>query len=161
MRIGLISDTHGLLRTEALAAMHGSDAIVHAGDIGGPAILDALSAIAPVTAVRGNNDHGDWAAALPMTARLKAGDVMVHVLHDLKLLDIDLRAEGVQVVVAGHSHQPSVEWRSGATRFSMSTLAAPARGASGCPSRWVNCESTVMRSGRTALRSTWRPVGVA
>jgi putative phosphoesterase len=113
VRIGLISDTHGLLRPEALAAMNGSDAIVHAGDIGDPAILDALAAIAPVTAVRGNNDHGDWAEALPLTARLKAGDVVVHVLHDLKLLDIDPPAEGVRVVVAGHSHQPRVEWRNG------------------------------------------------
>ncbi len=112
MRIGLISDTHGLLRPEALAALAGSDRIVHAGDIGGAHILEALQAIAPVTAVRGNNDIGAWARALPEAATLAAGDIAIHVLHDVNALRGDPDAEGWRVVVAGHSHRPLVQERS-------------------------------------------------
>lgn len=111
-RIGLISDTHGLLRPEALEFLAGSDHIVHAGDIGAAAILDALAAIAPVSAVRGNNDRGAWADAIPATQWLRFEDVTVHVLHDLADLDLDPEAAGIRVVVAGHSHQPSIEQRS-------------------------------------------------
>ncbi len=111
--IGLISDTHGLLRPEALEALHGSHHIIHAGDIGKPEILDALAAIAPVTAVRGNNDTGAWAAAIPETAALRIGPVCIHVLHDLALLDIDPAAAGFRVVVAGHSHRPAVREQDG------------------------------------------------
>ena len=107
-RVGLISDTHGLLRAEASAALRGVDAIIHAGDIGNPAILDALATIAPVTAVRGNNDTDSWARALPESATLDAATVRIHVLHDLALLDIDPAREGVRVVVAGHSHRPRI-----------------------------------------------------
>jgi len=113
MRIGLISDTHGLLRPEAVAALAGSDRIVHAGDIGDPAILAALADMAPLTAVRGNNDRGDWARALPETDMVRVGGITIHVLHDLAELAIDAAAAGVQVVVSGHSHQPRMQWRDG------------------------------------------------
>ena len=112
LRIGLISDTHGLLRQEALDALAGSDRIVHAGDIGGAHILEALQAIAPVTAVRGNNDAGAWAHALPEAITLHAGEVAVHVLHDVKALRRDPHAHGYRVVIAGHSHRPLVQERS-------------------------------------------------
>src|SRR5690606_23976473 len=102
-QVGLISDTHGLLRPQALDALRGCDAIVHAGDIGDPAILEALRALAPLTAVRGNNDTGAWAEALPETAQLTVGPVSIRVLHDLAQLDGDPAAAGDAVVVSGHS----------------------------------------------------------
>ncbi len=109
MRIGLISDTHGLLRPEALAFLRGCDHILHGGDIGKPEILQQLAAIAPVAAVRGNNDEGAaWAAAVPGTQRLVFGGIGFYMLHDLAQLDVDPRAEGIRVVVAGHSHRPLV-----------------------------------------------------
>lgn len=109
-RIGLVSDTHDLLRPEVLAFLRGSDHILHAGDICGPKVLRALAELAPLTAVRGNNDHGDWARDIEETATVRLAGVMVHAIHDLK----DLRLpEGVQVVVSGHSHQPKVEERAG------------------------------------------------
>jgi len=112
-RIGLVSDTHGMLRPEALAALRGCDHIVHGGDIGDPAILDALAALAPVTAVRGNNDTAAWAATLPETTRLHCAGVTLYVLHDHKQLAIDPRAEGIDVVVSGHSHRPAIAMRDG------------------------------------------------
>lgn len=113
VRIGLISDTHGLLRPQALDFLRGSDHILHAGDIVGAAILDQLAGLAPLTAVRGNNDHGDWAQALPETVTVTLGGVTIHMLHDLKELAIDPAARGVRVVVAGHSHKPACEERDG------------------------------------------------
>jgi putative phosphoesterase len=113
VRIGLISDTHGLLRPEALDYLAGCDHIIHGGDIGGPHILEQLAAIAPLTAVRGNNDRGDWADALPETALLRFEGVAVYAIHDLKQLDIDPAAEGVRVVVSGHSHKPVQDERKG------------------------------------------------
>jgi uncharacterized protein len=112
-RIGLISDTHGLLRPQALDFLRGSDLIVHGGDIGDAAILAALAALAPVTAVRGNNDRGDWAAAIAETEMLQVGDLFLYAIHDLSELDIDPVAAGVRVVVSGHSHQPRIEERDG------------------------------------------------
>ena len=112
IRIGLISDTHGLLRPAALDVLRGSDFIVHAGDIG-EGVLETLSTIAPVSAVRGNNDHGPWAQRLAETLRLRFGEVTLHVLHDLADLDIDPQAAGVDVVVTGHSHRPKIERRAG------------------------------------------------
>lgn len=112
-RIGLLSDTHGLLRPEALAFLRGSDHIVHAGDICDPAILAALAALAPLTAVRGNNDHGAWAEALPEAVTVDIGGVRLHVLHDLAQLQPGLAAAGVQVVVAGHSHRPRIAHEGG------------------------------------------------
>lgn len=113
LRIGLISDTHGLLRPEARAFLAGSDHIVHAGDIGDPRILDELRALAPLAAVRGNNDQGAWAERLRESESLRLGDIVLHVLHDLADLAIDPAAAGVQVVVSGHSHKPEVSRRDG------------------------------------------------
>ncbi len=110
VRVGLISDTHGLLRPEAVEALRGSDFIVHAGDIGDAAILQALAALAPVTAVRGNNDREPWASALPDASMLVAGEKRIHVVHDRT--DIDpARWHDVDVVIAGHSHRPMIERR--------------------------------------------------
>lgn len=117
VRVGVISDTHGLLRPEAMAALRGSDAIVHAGDIGGPHILEELNAIAPVTAVRGNNDREAWARHLPETAVLEVGGATILVIHDLNALRIDPKAEGFAVVVSGHSHQPLSVRRGGVLFF--------------------------------------------
>jgi putative phosphoesterase len=113
MRIGLISDTHGLLRPEALAFLQGADHIVHGGDIGDARILAALAALAPLTAVRGNNDVGAWAARLRETERVDLGGLLLYAIHDLHDLDIDPAAAGVRVVVSGHSHRPAVEERDG------------------------------------------------
>lgn len=104
--IGVISDTHGLLRPEALEALRGSQMIIHAGDIGGQEILDALQALAPVIAVRGNTDHGSWADALPETAVAEASPARIYVLHDVHALDLDAAAAGFRMVVSGHSHKP-------------------------------------------------------
>ncbi|WP_369942308.1 metallophosphoesterase family protein [Xanthomonas medicagonis] len=111
LRIGLISDTHGLLRPQALAAMQGCAAIVHAGDIGKPEILDALRAIAPLHAIRGNIDTAPWAQALPETLDVEIAGVRLHVRHDLKTLA--QVAADVDVVVGGHSHMPSLQPRDG------------------------------------------------
>nr|WP_229519702.1 metallophosphoesterase family protein [Massilia oculi] len=113
VRIGLISDTHGLLRPQALDFLRGSDHILHAGDVVGADIIDQLAGLAPLTAVRGNNDHGDWAQALPESVTLALGGVTIHMLHDLKELAIDPAAQGVRVVVTGHSHKPACEERGG------------------------------------------------
>jgi putative phosphoesterase len=111
MRVGLISDTHGLIRDEALRALTGCDHIVHAGDIVTPEILDRLRDIAPLTAVRGNNDKGSWARALPEYEVVEFGSISVYVRHDEEELDIDPSAAGFRVMVFGHSHMPRVEVR--------------------------------------------------
>ena len=111
--VGLISDTHGLLRPQALEFLRGSDFIVHAGDIGDPEVLKALESLAPLTVVRGNNDVGAWAQKIAETEVLRIGDVSIYVLHDLTELDLDPAAAGFQVVVSGHSHRPSIEERNG------------------------------------------------
>lgn len=109
MRIGLISDTHGLMRPQALAALEGSELILHGGDIGDPAILERLGRIAPVAAVRGNNDTASWAEALPYTQYVRAADVRIYLLHDLRELTVRPPAHPVDVIVAGHSHRPVIE----------------------------------------------------
>src|SRR5579863_2756944 len=111
LRVGLISDTHGLLRPEARAFLIGCDYIVHGGDIGSAAILDELALVAPLIAVRGNNDREPWAARLPLTELIRVGNVFVYVIHDLAELDIDPAAAGVRVIVSGHSHKPMIEER--------------------------------------------------
>jgi putative phosphoesterase len=111
--IGVISDTHGLMRPEALDALCGSDLIIHAGDVGNPEILGQLRAIAPVVAVRGNIDHGDWAMKLPNTAVAEAGPGLIYILHNIHDLDIDPAAAGFQMVVSGHSHKPARSDRNG------------------------------------------------
>jgi uncharacterized protein len=112
-RIGLISDTHGLLRPQALEALRGSELILHAGDVGKPEILTALRELAPVVAVRGNLDTSDWARALPETAVAQAGGILLYVLHDLNTLDLNPAAAGFHVAVSGHSHQPGKFERDG------------------------------------------------
>jgi uncharacterized protein len=105
--IGLISDTHGLLREEALRALEGSELIIHAGDVGKPEIIDALKAIAPVFAVRGNVDTESWASALPETEVVETGLATFYVLHDVHMLDLNPAAAGFHIVVSGHSHKPT------------------------------------------------------
>ena len=111
LRVGLISDTHGLLRPAAMDFLRGCAHIIHAGDIGDVAILDALATLAPVTAVRGNNDRGPGLGDLPETVRLPLGEVQLYVLHNRRELAIDPHTAGVGVVVSGHSHKPLVEER--------------------------------------------------
>jgi putative phosphoesterase len=111
--LGLISDTHSLMRPEALAALQGSDLIIHAGDIGDPAVLDSLATIAPVRAIRGNNDKGGWAAQLPTTEVIEIGQHSIYVLHNLAELDLEPAAAGFSVVVSGHSHKSAIERRGG------------------------------------------------
>jgi uncharacterized protein len=117
LSIGVISDTHGLLRPEALTALSGSDYIIHAGDIGDPTILSKLGEIAPVTAVRGNVDHGEWAEQPPLTNVLEAGGVNIYVLHILETLDLKPEAAGFGAVVSGHSHTPKQETKNGVLYF--------------------------------------------
>lgn len=109
MRIGVISDTHGLLRPEALAALQGCERIIHAGDIGKPEVLDRLRELAPLDVIRGNVDSGDWAARIPETLDLPLGGLRIHVTHDVKTMQLDPVAEGIDVVITGHSHQPRIE----------------------------------------------------
>ncbi len=113
MLAGVISDTHGLLRPEALDALAGCNLILHAGDVGSPDILDRLSAIAPVQAIRGNIDKGAWTAALPETLAVQAGPARIYMLHDVHTLGFDPAAAGFQMVISGHSHKPSGRERGG------------------------------------------------
>ena len=113
IKIGVISDTHGLLRPEALAALSGVHMIIHAGDVEDPEILTALRSIAPLYAVRGNVDRGTWAYKLPRTVVVEAGDASIFVIHDIEELDLDPVAAGFGAVIFGHSHQPSMEKRDG------------------------------------------------
>lgn len=111
--IGLISDTHGLMRREALAALKGVDLIIHAGDVGKPGIIEQLGEVAPVVAIRGNIDQSAWASQLPMTAVAEARSALIYVLHDIRQLDLDPAAAGFNIVVSGHSHKPGHTERSG------------------------------------------------
>jgi len=112
-RVGLVSDTHGLVRPEALVALRGCELVLHAGDVGDPQVLEELGRLARVVAVRGNNDRGTWAEGLPETEEVQVGSTWLHVLHEIDRLSIDPSAAGFDVVVYGHSHQPSVETRNG------------------------------------------------
>jgi uncharacterized protein len=111
--IGVISDTHGLLRPQAIQALRGVELIIHAGDIGNPEILTVLQQVAPVHAVRGNTDRGDWARDLPLTQLVEVGDIHVYVLHELFTLDLDPTAANLAAVIFGHSHAPHLEHKSG------------------------------------------------
>jgi len=112
-RLAIISDTHGLLRPEALAALQGCERIIHAGDIGKQEVLQRLNELAPVTAVRGNNDKGAWAEELPVSAVVTVEQACLYVIHDLAELPIDPVAPGIRVVISGHSHKPSIQERDG------------------------------------------------
>ena len=165
LRAGVISDTHGLLRPEALAFLRGCDHILHAGDVCEATVLEQLTAIASVTAVRGNNDKGAWAKALPETRKVRLGDVTVYMIHDLKQLDSDAIAAGVQVVISGHSHHPRIERRDGVLylnpgsagprRFRLPITAAELtiRG-SGVQARIVDLASEVTRPARSVPRGS-------
>jgi putative phosphoesterase len=111
--IGLISDTHGLMRQEALRALEGSDLIIHAGDVGKPGVIEQLESVAPVVAVRGNVDKGDWASELPLTAVVEAHSALIYILHDLQQLDLNPATAKFNIVVSGHSHKPGHTERSG------------------------------------------------
>ena len=158
MRIGIISDTHGLLRAQAIDALRGSDLIVHAGDIGDASILHELRKLAPVTAVRGNNDRGDWAKGLNESEALEVAGTWLYVLHDLHELDLDPGAAGFAAVIAGHSHRPLIEERKGVLfinpgsagprRFSLPVALARLRVGGGR----VRAETVLLRSGSTTDR---------
>jgi putative phosphoesterase len=122
--LGVVSDTHGLVRPEAVRDLQGVDLIVHAGDIGGIHVFRALEAIAPVVAVRGNVDLDQWAGRLPQTAVIEVGPVLLYLLHDLGALDLDPAAAGISAVISGHSHQPAV---------------ARGRAVSACRCPWLGC----------------------
>jgi uncharacterized protein len=111
--VGVISDTHGLLRPEAIRALRGADMIIHAGDVGNPAVIEELRGVAPTFVVRGNIDQEHWAATLPMTAVVEVGERLFYVLHEISQLDFDPAAAGFAAVVFGHSHVPSMETREG------------------------------------------------
>jgi len=113
LRVGLLSDTHGLLRAEARAFLAQSDYIIHGGDIGSAQILDELAALAPLIAVRGNNDAQPWAVRLPQSELIRVGGVFVYVIHDISQLDIEPRSAKISVIVSGHSHKPTIERREG------------------------------------------------
>ena len=117
MRIGVISDTHGLLRPEAVAALRGSEHILHAGDVGDAAILDELRKLAPVTAIRGNVDLSGACARLPATELVQLAGRSIYMLHDRHELDLDPVAAGIAVVVSGHSHHPAIQWHKGTLYF--------------------------------------------
>lgn len=114
-RVGVISDTHGLLRPEAMEFLKGCGMIIHCGDICDVAVLDELSHIAPVSAVRGNNDKGAWAQALPESMIIGIGEIFAYVVHDLSQIDVDPAAAGVAMVLSGHSHKPGIDHRDGIT----------------------------------------------
>jgi putative phosphoesterase len=124
--IGLLSDTHGLLRPEAVRALAGVEHIIHAGDIGRPQLLEELRKLAPVHAVRGNNDTGEWAEEIPLSLALELEGIRVYVLHDVKEMDIDPHKGGFDVVVSGHSHKPTIGDRDG-VRFVNPGSAGPRR----------------------------------
>lgn len=117
IRIGVISDTHGLLRPEAIQVLRASDHVIHAGDIGSPEIVETLSSIAPLTAIRGNIDKSPWSRRLPETEVLELGGVSIYILHDLAQLDLKPQAAGFAVVISGHSHVPKQETRDGVLYF--------------------------------------------
>lgn len=148
-RVGLISDTHGLIRPEALRALGRSDLIIHCGDVGDPTVLEALRTIAPVRAVRGNNDKGEWARDLAATDLVGIGGHLIYVLHNLSDLQIDPQTAGVAAVIYGHSHRPAIERRgevlfvnpgsAGPRRFSLPVAVAMLTLRPGA------CEATIVR----------------
>jgi putative phosphoesterase len=147
--VGVVSDTHGLIRPEALQVLRDSNLIIHCGDIGDPSVLKALRTIAPVRAIRGNNDHGAWADRLPEHDFVKIGSQLIYILHNLAELELDLEASGVTAVVSGHSHKPVVE-RRGGVLFLNPGSAGPRRFK--LP---VTVATLALRSGRWVPRIVW------
>ena len=127
-QIGILSDTHGVLSRQALTALDGSDVIMHAGDVGDPDVLASLEQLAPVVAVRGNTDGGQWASRLPDTEMVAVGAAFFYILHDYQQLDIDPAAAGVQAVISGHTHQPSIHWDAGVLCFNPGSASQSRRG---------------------------------
>jgi putative phosphoesterase len=117
MKVGVISDTHGLLRPEALELLRGSEHIIHAGDIGAPEIIPALEQIAPVSAIRGNIDVQPWAERFPETEVVELGELHIYIIHDVNALDLDPKAAGFAAVISGHSHKPAQETKNGVLYF--------------------------------------------
>jgi hypothetical protein len=146
IEVGVISDTHGLLRPQAVDALRGCDLIIHAGDVGAPGILDALRALAPLHAVRGNVDHGAWANALPATALVEAGGQRLYVLHIIAELAIDPKTAGIAAVIYGHSHKPAIDQRDGVLRLNPGS-AGPRR--FGLP---ISVARLTLSDGRAAAR---------
>ena len=154
-RIGVISDTHNLLRPEAVEYLRGSDHIIHAGDICDPVVLEELGRLAPVTVVRGNNDRGSWAESIRSSELVELGGVYFYVIHDLAEMDTDPAAAGVQVVVSGHSHQPAVFERDSVWFFNP--------GSAG-PRRFklpVSAGEVIVKDGRVAVNTTLLLPGAA
>lgn len=151
MQIGVISDTHGLVRQSALDALSGSDLIVHAGDVGKPGVIEALEELAPVVAVRGNVDRGDWARGLPQSEVVSAGDRHLYLIHDIAELDIDPTA-GFDGVVYGHSHKPVNEWRGDILYFNPGS-AGPRRFKLPIALGWIRVSSSGVRAGIVELEN--------
>ena len=161
--VGLISDTHGLMRSEALKAIRGTELIIHCGDVGDPAVLSELRSLGPVRAIRGNNDKGAWASNLPARDEVEVGGHMIYVLHNLAELDFEPASAGFTVVVSGHSHKPIVEKRgkilyvnpgsAGPRRFSLPvTVAMLALQPDRCDARII--ELTVSQASRGKSRTS-------
>lgn len=151
-RIGVISDTHGLLRPQALAALDGCALILHAGDIGDPQILEALRRLAPLHAVRGNNDHGHWAEALPLALTVEHAGLCIHLLHNVRELALDPLAAGIDVVVYGHSHKPCCEHHGGVLWFNPGS-AGPRRFSLPIACGWLWAEGA-------AAQGEWQPLAL-
>ncbi|HEX6773422.1 MAG TPA: metallophosphoesterase family protein [Acidobacteriaceae bacterium] len=145
MRIGVISDTHGLLRRAAVQSLQGAEHILHAGDVGNPAILEELRSVAPVTAIRGNIDEGGRCANLPATELVDLGGRSIYMLHDVKQLDMNPEAAGIAAVVFGHSHQPAIEWRRGVL-FLNPGSAGPRRFQLPVTVAWLDIESKALNA---------------
>lgn len=151
VRIGVISDTHGLVRQSALDTLAGSDVIVHAGDVGKPEVISALQALAPVIAVRGNVDRGQWARGLPDTEVVSARGRRLYVVHDLADLNLDPRA-GFDGVVYGHSHKPANEWRDDVLYFNPGS-AGPRRFKLPIALGWIRIDTAGIRAGIVELEA--------
>lgn len=151
MLLGVISDTHGLLRPEAVAALRGSEHILHAGDVGNPAILDRLRQIAPVTAIRGNVDVEGPCALLPATELMELGGRSIYMLHDRHALDLDPIAAGISIVVSGHSHRPAIQWHKGILYFNPGS-AGPRRFSTPVSVGFLNVNETAIEPRLLELR---------
>jgi uncharacterized protein len=145
LRIGVISDTHGLLRPQALEALAGAQHLIHAGDVGGSEVLEQLRQIAPVTAVSGNNDFGEWAAALPAAVTFQLGGLRLHLLHDVAALALVPVALGIRAVIAGHSHRPAIR-ESGGVLYLNPGSAGPHRFSLPISVAWLEIEDGSLRA---------------